>query len=205
MIFVWMLALALLLMLPLGFAFRGKRNLRDRREAALALHRAQLSELARDLTDGRIAQSEYAGAKLEVERRLLNADGYSEAAADGNATLLLVAAAVAIPVMAFALYLPGSTPAIPSEPHAQWLAKEQAQQQRLTDLITVLRQHLAGMDPNSSTASEGQAYLAEAMAEQAQSVTPEALMLFEESLAHAPPDASWRDLDEQRIAQAQQN
>ena len=28
---------------------------------------------------------------------------------------------IAVPIVAFALYLPGSTPNVPSEPHAQWL------------------------------------------------------------------------------------
>jgi cytochrome c-type biogenesis protein CcmH len=205
MIYLYMLGLALLLMLPMVFAFRGRRGLRDRREAALALHRAQLAELARDLSDGRIAATEYAGAKLEVERRLLNADGFSESTPDGNAALLLVAAMIVIPIMAFALYLPGSTPTVPSEPHTQWVVQQQAQQQRLTGLIVALRMHLAGLDPNSVQASQGEAYLAEALAEQASAITPESLSLFQESLAHAPADASWRALDEQRLAQAQQS
>ena len=63
--------------------------------------------------------------------------------------------------------------------------------------------HLAGADANSVDASQGQAYLAEALAEEAGAITPEALSLFQESLAHAPQNASWRALDLQRIAQAQ--
>ena len=59
------------------------------------------------------------------------------------------------------------------------------------------------VDPNSADASQGQAYLAEALSEQAGAITPEALALFQQSLANAPEDASWRPLDEQRIGQAQ--
>ena len=39
----------------------------------MALHRAQLAELDRDLAEGRIAAAEHANAVLEVQRRLLTA------------------------------------------------------------------------------------------------------------------------------------
>jgi cytochrome c-type biogenesis protein CcmH len=203
MIFLWMLGLAIVLMAPLLLVFfSGRRTTRNRREAALALHRAQLEELKRDLADNRIAAAEYSAAKLEVERRLLAADGITERPLDGNARLLLIATIAAVPVMAFALYLPGSTPTIPSEPHAQWLLQKQASDARLAELIAALRMRLAQEDPNSLGASEGEAYLAEALAEQAGSITPEALGLFRQSLANAPAQASWRGLDEERISQA---
>jgi cytochrome c-type biogenesis protein CcmH len=204
MIFLWMLGLAILLMAPLAVAFIGGKNIRNRRESALALHKAQLEELVRDLADSRIAAPEYNAAKLEVERRLLTADSFTERTMDGNARFLLIATVLAVPIMAFALYLPGSTPNIPSEPHAKWLVQEQAVSARLTGLIAVLQARLANEDPNSADASQGQAYLAEALAEQAGAITPEALGLFRQSLANAPADASWRPLDEQRIAQATQ-
>ena len=204
MIFLWMLILALVLMLPLMLAFRAPAAPRNRREAALALHKAQLQELARDLAEGRIADQEYHAAKLEVKRRLLAADALTEPAFNGNARLLLAATVIAVPILAFALYLPGSTPEIPSEPHAQWLAQQQAAQARLVVFIAELRAHLAGEDPNSLNASQGEAYLAEALAEQAGTITPEALALFKQSAANAPADASWRALDDERIAQAMQ-
>ncbi len=200
-----MLGLAVLLMLPLLWVFISGRRLRNRREAALALHRAQLTELMRDLADGRIAAAEYNAARLEVERRLLTADGFSEPSWDGNARFLLIATLIAVPIMAFALYLPGSTPNVPSEPHAQWLVQEQAANARLTGFIVAIRMRLATEDPNSVDASQGEAYLAEAISEEAGGITPEALSYFKQSLANAPPGASWRGLDLQRIAQAENN
>jgi cytochrome c-type biogenesis protein CcmH len=122
---------------------------------------------------------------------------------NGNARVLLVATIIALPIAAFALYLPGSTPNAPSEPHALWAQRQADENARLSQFITILRAHLASVDPNSVDASQGQAYLAEALAEQAGAITPEALALYQQSLAHAPADASWRALDEQRIAQAQ--
>jgi cytochrome c-type biogenesis protein CcmH len=203
MIFLYMFGLAIVLMVPLAFAFRGGHTTRDRREAALALHRSQLEELTRDLADNRIGAPEYKAARLEVERRLLTADSLKERPLDGNARFLLFATIIAIPVVAFALYLPGGTPSVPSEPHAQWLAQQQAANARLNQFITLLRARLAGEPANTLDASQGEAYLAEALAEQAGTITPEALALFKQSIANAPANASWRQLDEQRIAQAQ--
>lgn len=202
MILLIMLGVVLLLTAPLLFALRRPRTLRNRREAALALHRAQLTELARDREDGRIAEAEYKAARLEVERRLLAADASAMPDMGGDARPLLIATIIALPVAAFALYLPGKTYNVPSEPHTQWMTQEKAVQTRLTQLITLLRAHLASVDPNSVDASQGQAYLAEALSEQAGTITPEALALFRQSLAHAPAGANWRPLDEQRIAQA---
>jgi cytochrome c-type biogenesis protein CcmH len=201
MIFLLMFALALLLMLPMVFAFRGRRG-RDQREAALALHRAQLAELKRDLGDERIAPAEYSAAKLEVERRVLTADALREPAQDGNSKFLLLATIIAVPAVAFALYLPGSTPHVPSMPHRQVMARQAAEQQKYALIIAALRGKLAVLDANSVPASEGQAYLAEELAEQAGQITPEALALFRQSLANAPADASWRQLDVERVAEA---
>ncbi|GLR66319.1 hypothetical protein GCM10010909_09990 [Acidocella aquatica] len=199
-----MLGLALVLMLPLAVVFIGPRRMQGRREAAIALHKAQLVELARDLADGRIGAVEYNAAKLEVERRLLAADGTVEPVWNGNAKLLLIATVVAVPVGAFALYLPGSTPNIPSEPHAQWQAQQAAAQAKLNVFIGELRARLAMEDPNSADASQGEAYLGEALAEQAGEITPEALGYFKQSLANAPQNSSWRPLDVQRIGEAAQ-
>jgi cytochrome c-type biogenesis protein CcmH len=203
MIFALMLALAIALMFPLLFIFRaGPSSARGRRDAAIAIHRAQLEELARDLANGRIAATEYAGAKLEIERRLLTADTLTDPRLDGSARWFLAITVIAVPAMAFLLYLPGSTPNVPSVPHAVIAAREQQAAAQVDTLINQLRAHLAAIDPNSADASEGQALLAEALAERAGALTPESIALFKQSLANAPPNASWRGLDEKRLIQA---
>jgi cytochrome c-type biogenesis protein CcmH len=204
MIYLIMLGLALVLMAPLLFILGSKKSAtRNRRETALALYRAQLDELARDLGDGRIVAQQYGAAKLEVERRLLTADGFTDRPLDGNARFLLIATVTAVPVMAFALYWPGNTANIPSEPHAQWIAEQNLINVRLNSFISEIRMRLATENPNSVDASQGEAYLAEALSEQAGTITPEALALFKQSLANAPASASWQPLDQERIAQAQ--
>jgi cytochrome c-type biogenesis protein CcmH len=202
MIYLLMLLVALAIMLPLFLSFRKTSTTQGRRENALAIHRAQLDELANDLSDARITASEYAGAKLEIERRVLKADTISEPQQNGNARLLLAATGLLVPVMAFLLYLPGSTPNIPSEPHGQWVAHEKAEHAQAQILIAALRAKLSTLDPNSPEASQGQAYLAEALAEDAGQLTPEAVALFKQSIINAPPNAPWLALDQQRLAEA---
>lgn len=202
MILLFMLGFAILAMLPVFLSLRRGGDARGRREAALAIHRAQLGELAEDLKQARIAPGEYGAAKLEIERRLLAADGLRDPAADGNARGLLITAIVLTPVMAFLLYAPGSTPNIPSEPHAAWVARRQAQHAQAQALIAALREKLATLNPDSTAASEGQAYLGEMLAEDAGQLTPESVALFKQSIAHAPAGAAWRRLDEARLAEA---
>ncbi|MDE1883252.1 MAG: c-type cytochrome biogenesis protein CcmI [Rhodospirillales bacterium] len=202
MMLILMLALALALSLPLLLVFRRGKNLPERREASVALHRAQLEELNRDLADGRIGRDEHAGAKLEVERRILAADAMPAQPSGGSAKLLLLMTLIALPIGGFALYLPDATP-VPSEPHAAWAAQQAVQFQQLNKLITMLRAHLAVAVPGSADASEGEAYLAEALSEQAGTITPEALALFKQSFASAPANSSWRQLDQERLMQVQ--
>lgn len=203
MILIFMFLVALALTLPLLLAFRRPRALPERRDAALALHNAQLVELERDRQDGRIGDTEFAGAKLEIERRILSADALPARATGGSARFLLIVLVIVVPIGGFALYLPDSTPGVPSAPHEEWMAQQAQTNAKLDQLISLLRQHLTTVQPNSADASQGQAYLAEALTERAGVVTAEALSLFQQSLANAPENASWKALDQQRIAQAQ--
>ncbi|MDE2319360.1 MAG: c-type cytochrome biogenesis protein CcmI [Rhodospirillales bacterium] len=202
MMLILMLVVSLALSLPLLLVFCRKQNLPERRDASVALHRAQLAELERDLGDGRIGRDEYAAAKLEIERRILAADALPAQPSGGSAKLLLMMTLIALPVGGFALYLPGATP-VPSEPHAAWAAQQAVQQQQLDKMIAILRAHLAMVAPGSPDASEGEAYLAEALSEQAGTITPEALALFKQSFASAPVNSTWRQLDQQRLMQVQ--
>lgn len=204
---------------------------RGRREAALALYRAQLAELERERAEGRVAEGEFAAAELEVQRRLLAAASETEPAAGPVARRPILIALALVPVAALALYLPGGLPFLPAAP----LAPRLAEAQQADALIAALRARLATMDPASPRRREGfillgnaesergnagaaadawrtalasgfdptlAAETAEAMSEAAGHVTPEALALFKQALAAAPPDAPWRGLVQQRLNEA---
>lgn len=195
MILLFMLLLALAFSLPLLLVFYRTHAPTTQRGAAMALYRAQLAALP-------AGTASYEGARLELERRLLAADKLAPEPMGGSAKLLLILTVIVLPIGGFVLYLPGSTPFVPSEPHARVMAEHALEQQKLDQLITLLRQHLAQVPQNSANASQGEAYLAEALTEQAGRITPEALALFRASLAHAPLTASWRPLVQQRLMQA---
>jgi cytochrome c-type biogenesis protein CcmH len=196
--------LALALISPLALALRRSSRSTEVRAAALALYRAQLDELTRDAANGLMPTMEYQAARLEIERRLLTADQMHEAPQTGNAKPLLIAALILVPLAGFALYLPGGAPNVPSEPHASWMATNAPQYALLDKLITQLRAHLATVDPHSANASEGEAYLGQALSERADAITPEALALFRQSLASAPPGAPWISIDQQFLGEAGQ-
>lgn len=198
MILILMFLLALLLSLPVLLVFLWPAHPVQSREATLALYRDQLFELKQDQVLGRINSNDLASTELEIQRRLLDVDKLPLESHSGSAKLLLILTVIVLPIGGFALYLPGATPFLPSVPHAV-LVKEQ---QKLAGLISVLREHLAQVPPNSANASQGQAYLAEALTEQAGFVTEQALALFKQSLENAPVGANWRSIDQERIMQA---
>lgn len=162
---------------PLGFVLRGSGRARSRRESALAIHRAQLSELDRDLAEGRIAPAEHANAVLEVQRRLLAAADAKEAPPPRAARAPLLVTLMAVPLLAVALYALDGHPFLPAAPLAARLAAASQQTQDADALITLLRERLATLDPHSETARQGYVLLGNA----------------EDSLGHLPQAAeAWR-------------
>ena len=154
MIWLAVALLAVLAMLPLAVSIHRAARARGRREAALALHRAQLAELDCDLADGQIDAVEHASAMLEVQRRLLNVADAQEDGLNGAAKAPLLTALIAVPVIALALYLPGGSPGMPSIRHDTIVAQK-AEPGQDDASIARLRARLATLDPKSDTARAG--------------------------------------------------
>ena len=190
--------LMLLALTPAGLALRSRVQVRGRRDAAMALHRAQVAELSRDLGEGRISPSDHATALLEVQRRLLAAaeTGDTPAVAIDRGPLLLGLALV--PMAALALYLVGGRPDLPAQPLA---SRMQAGEKRLADeaiMAEQLRTALAGIDPFSDKARQGQVMLGNLEADQgkfaeaAEAWRAALAMRFEPLLAAQVADATSR-------------
>lgn len=125
----WIVA-GLLTLAVIGLLLRPVLTDQRRRKVGggqLAVYRDQLRELERDLESGRLADEEYAAARLEVERRLLAATAATEAPPAGTADKgeargrRLAAAAVVVmlvPLGALATYLAIGRPELPDLPHA---------------------------------------------------------------------------------------
>ena len=195
----------------------------------MALHRAQLAELDRDLAEGRIAATE------NVQRRLLAAADLPEEGHRHSARLPLIAVAIALPLLAGSLYLIDGHPELPSA-NALPKADPLAQQEEAERLISTLSARLATMDPTQDMTAQGYLLLGNAeagrgnvaaaaaawrmalragfnpaLAAQAADaqmqvdgkLTPETRALFERALAEAPPDAMWRAVVQQRLNSGQ--
>jgi cytochrome c-type biogenesis protein CcmH len=228
---------AMVALAPLAISLGRTAAGRSRRESALALHRAQLAELDRDLAEGRIAAAEHVSAVLEVKRRLLAADADTEPAPPAprasRTTLLL--ALLAVPLAGAGLYLIDGHPELPAAPRAARLAEAERAGHDADALIARLRARLATMDQSSELARQGyvllgnaeesQGRLAEAAAAWRRAVgirfdaalavlaaeaatrvegrvSPDSAALFRRALADGPPDAPWRKLVQQRLAEA---
>ncbi len=166
MISLWaaIVALAVIALAPLGLCLARGVSAKGRREAALALHRAQLAELNRDLAEGRIGPREHSAAVLEVQRRLLQAADTVEAAPAAPSRSALWAALIMVPCAALLLYLTGGSPELPAMPLR---ARMDALAQRVHEqavLIDELRRALKGLDPKSEKAREGYVLLGNAEA-----------------------------------------
>jgi cytochrome c-type biogenesis protein CcmH len=162
MIWLAIALLAIIALAPLALSLRRSVAARSRREAAIALHRAQLSELDRDLTDGRIAAAEHASAVLEVQRRLLLAAGGAEDAPGAGSPSPILIALLLVPLGAFALYVVGGSPNLPAAPLAERVAAAQQREVQEAALIAQLRRRLASLDPHSEQARQGYVLLGNA-------------------------------------------
>jgi cytochrome c-type biogenesis protein CcmH len=154
----WLLAilLALVALLPLGWAmWRPARSL-DRASADRALYRAQLAELERDKALGRLDESAHAAALLEVQRRMLAVPDAAPARVGGRGPLL--AGLVVVPVLAFAVYFLNGLPGLPS---ASFVERRDAAA-RDEALLAQLRGRLSAMPAGSAQARQGWLLLAEA-------------------------------------------
>ncbi|MGB8529572.1 MAG: c-type cytochrome biogenesis protein CcmI, partial [Rhodoplanes sp.] len=96
----------------------------------LAVYRDQLAEVDRDLARGAIAQPEAEAARIEISRRLIAAAERTDTthrpdaeAASRPWRMASVAALIALPLGAVALYLVLGSPELPGQPLADRLAR----------------------------------------------------------------------------------
>jgi cytochrome c-type biogenesis protein CcmH len=155
MIWAALLILAAAALAPMAISLLRATTMRGRRDAALALHRAQLDELARERDAGRLGPAEHDAAVLEVQRRLLAADAAHDTGAGKVARFPLAVLLPLIPLVGVCLYLLRGVPDMPAQPLAARQATAARQAAEEDALIAELRQRLAGMDPRSAQGRQG--------------------------------------------------
>ena len=158
MIWAALAVLALACLAPLVLSLRRQATARGRRDAAIALYTAQLSEIDRDREERRLSAADHQAARLEVQRRLLHVLDTADASAParGEASQFPVLAAITlIPAGALALYLIGGAPGMPAAPHREIAEVLRQRADQDSDLIDQLRARLALADPHSEQSRPG--------------------------------------------------
>lgn len=147
-----LILLAFAALLPLALAMLRPLAARGRREADVALYRAQLAELDREREAGRLDEAGHRAARVEVQRRLIAAADQAEAeAATGRSPALLAAMLPLIAAAGVGLYLLRGSPGMPSAPYdlrAEAMARDE-------QILATLRERLASLDPHSEQARQG--------------------------------------------------
>ena len=185
MIWIFIVLVAAVALAPFGWTIWRGGQVRSRREAALALHRAQLDELDRDLADGRLLESEHAAARLEVQRRLIAEAELSEAGAGRSGSTAVILTAVLVPVVALFLYVEDGMPnyrtvAAAAQDEAGKMA-DKANEMRDAELVLRLQTVLATMDPADEKTRKGYIMLGNAELKIGQ--LPEAAEAWKKALA----------------------
>ena len=122
----------IVLALVLGPLFKPTRAPASRDTFDRAVYRDQLKELEREVARGVVPENEAAVARLELQRRLLAADrdGAPADSAGAGKPLLAAGLAVAMVLVAGAVYLAVGSPGVPDDPYgARQAERDQAAQQ----------------------------------------------------------------------------
>lgn len=152
MVWILLAGFALVALLPLGIAVLRPAAARGRREADIALYRAQLAELDREREAGRLDDAGHHAARVEVQRRLIAAaDQVEGAVATVRGPAVMLALLPLIAAAGVGLYLLRGTPGMPSAPYAL-RAEAMARDDRI---LAMLRERLSAMDPQTPQARQG--------------------------------------------------
>jgi cytochrome c-type biogenesis protein CcmH len=167
LIWVGIAAVAVVALVPVAWATWSGGRLRGRRDMALALHRAQLAELDRDLAENRLLPAEHVAARLEVQRRLLAEADEAEAGTRRSGPLTLVVTAALVPALALILYFAdGGTPDYRARADAAAAqladAARNSAMTRDMQIVQDLRLRLGTMDPHSEKTWRGYVMLGNA-------------------------------------------
>jgi cytochrome c-type biogenesis protein CcmH len=151
MIWLLFMALAALALAPLGLALLRPPRPHGRREADLALYRAQIAELEREQAAGRLDEAAFAAARTEVQRRLLAAPAEAAPPVNPRSAALLTAGLFLIPAGGIALYLWNGAPDVPAAPYVERAAAAA----RDDALLAQLRARIESVPPQSEGARQG--------------------------------------------------
>lgn len=136
------LAAAVLALLLLPVVRAATMSAADRNAHERAVFRDQLAELDRDVERGMIGESEADAARNEIARRLLAASAQPVTSPTAGGTVVALATALAVPVVAVPLYVLSGSPHLPDVPRDQRI-RDAVQTGDFEALIVQVEEHLA--------------------------------------------------------------
>lgn len=162
----------------------------ERLDSALAIYRDQLAEIERTRADGTVSEADAAAARIEVERRILNAANASDAAVPRDSSalhrFLPPALALLIPLLALGVYLNVGRPGLPAAPFASRPADQHPNPNEPITAERMLAEARARLAENPDD-PEALAELGEALVLEADgTVTPAAVEALTRALAQRP-------------------
>ncbi len=139
-----MILLALAMLAP---ALLRKRQMAasDRDQQNVIIARERLQEMELELASGKISQEEFGQAKIELEQALLQdleqEDGPDQiSSGSGRPTLVVIA--VAVPVLAIAMYMLLGTPAMVEFDPSQQVAQQGKEMPSVEEMLASIKQRL---------------------------------------------------------------
>jgi cytochrome c-type biogenesis protein CcmH len=152
MMWLALAVVAAIILAPLAHVLLRPPAIRERREADLALYRAQLAELDAQRAEGRLDEVAHRAATLEVQRRVLAAPDVKTAEPPRLLSRVLIASTLLlVPAFSVALYLYAGIPEMPSAP----VAERREAEARDDALLDQLRARLQLADPASEMGRQG--------------------------------------------------
>lgn len=141
----WLTAAALTLVAALAVLWPWLRPLGDapaENAGDLAVYKDQLDELERDVARGALPEDAAAEARAEIARRALKSAGPAATAKPARSLKLAhLAAVLAVPALAWGIYAPLGAPGLPSQPLAERMSRNPAQNS-IDELVARAENHL---------------------------------------------------------------
>lgn len=151
MIWVALALVAALILAPLAYALLRPSAPRGRGDADRVLFQAQMDELETQRAEGRLDETAFRAAMVEVQRRLLAAPPPEVFKTSRRPAALVLASLMLVPAAGIATYVWRGSPEMPSA--TRELREAMAAQEE--ELLSRLRERLAAVDPNDEIGRQG--------------------------------------------------
>lgn len=161
MLWVMMILISLVSLIPCFISLYRPKIPSISNYSALTFYQSQLKELENEFNHDLILSEAYHQAKLEIQRRLLNAADQQEKKNPAslipvmNGHFFILCGLICIPLAAIGLYLLNGVPALPPQPLQARLTEQKLQIEHLAPYVKQLKEKIATLSPDDPKWVEG--------------------------------------------------